>query len=110
MGYLNGNHNRYSCSVFNDKWKNRVLLTLPITDTETSSLMPLKRGNLYTKDSWRGTAQSLFRASVKDSDAISCVCNSTNRTSAKKGSYRMRMVQGEERAKFFSSLKLNAFF
>lgn len=97
-------------SVFNDKWKNRILLTLPITDTETSSIMPLRRGNLHPKDSWCGTAQYLFRASVKDSDAISCACNSTNKTSAKKGSYRMTMVQGEERAKFFSSLKLNAFF
>lgn len=108
MGYLNGKHDRYSCSVFNDKWQNRVLLTLPFRDTETSSLMLLKRGNLYPKDSWHGTAESLFRASVKDSDAISC--NSRNRTFAKKSIYRMRMVQGEERAKFFSSLRLNAFF
>lgn len=103
MGYLNGKHNRYSCSVFNDKWQNRVLLTLPITDTEKSSVVPLKKGSLYPKDSWHGTAEHLFRASVKDcTDAISCFCNSTNRTSAKKGIYRMRMVQGEERAKFFS--------
>lgn len=110
MGYLNGKHNRYSCSVFNDKRQNRVLLALPITDTETSSSMPLKRGNLYPTDNWHGTAESLFRATVKDSDAISCVCNSTNRTSAQKGIYRIRMVKSKERAKFFSSLKLNAFF
>lgn len=74
-----------------------------------SSPMPLNRGNLYPTDSWHGTTESLFRASVKDSDAISCVSNSTNRMSAKKGIYRMRMVKGEERAKLLSSLKLNAF-
>lgn len=88
MGYLNGKHNRYSCSVFNDKWQNRVLLTLPTTDSETSSLMPVKKGNLYPKNSWHRIAEHLFRASVKDSDAISCACNNTNRTSAKKGIYK----------------------
>lgn len=111
MGYLTGKNNRFTCSVCSEKLQNRILLTLPITGTQTSSFMPLKTRNLYPKNIWNEAAESLFRANGEDPDAISYAYNSTKRVAAKKGECcRIRMVQGEERSKFFSSLKLNAFF
>lgn len=86
MGYLTGKHNRFTCSVCSEKLQNRIILTLPITGTETSSFMPLKTRNLYPKNTWHEIAEYLFRARVEDSDAISCVYNSTKRVATKKGS------------------------
>lgn len=85
-GYLTGKHNRFTCSVCSEKLQNSIISTLPITGTETSSFMSLKTRNLYLKNIWNETAESLFRANVEDSNAISCAYNGTKRVAAEKGS------------------------
>jgi len=73
--------------------------------------MSLKTRNLYPQNIWNETAESLFRASVEDSDAISSTYSRTKRVAAKKKEcYRIKTVWGKERERLFSSLKQNTFF
>lgn len=71
MGYLTGKYNRFTCSVCSENLQTRIISTVPITGTETSSFMPLKTRNLDPPKIWNESAESLCRARVEDSEAIS---------------------------------------